>query len=97
MKRIINAIVMILVLIIAIIMINKKSINTKIIIPTKRLHKYESNIEANYTDEVLFNPGKGLTSRNEIYDDKIYEVISTCYYRFNWSHIEKRKVFLIGM
>ena len=89
MKEIINEIVTILLLIIAIIMINKKSINTKIIIPTKQLYKYEANIEANYTDEVLFNPGKGLTSRNEIYDDKIYEVISTCYYRFNWSDIEK--------
>lgn len=89
MKKIKNVIVFIIILILAIFIINKKSINTKIIIPTKQLYKYEANIEVNYTDEILFNPGKGLTSRNEIYDDKVYEVISTCYYRFNWSDIEK--------
>ena len=68
------------------------SLNTKTTkrINTKELNKYYSNIEVTgYTDEVLINPGKGLVARDDIYDDKVYEVISTRYYRFNWSDIEK--------
>ena len=71
--------------------------NTMSIVPNVQIKNLNDNdgytdiVVTGYTDEVLINPGKGLVSKSDIYDNKVYEVNAVCYYRFNWSAIESEE------